>query len=161
VADRNDQDTTATEGTPVPDESPTAENAEVLPEAPVADAAEDPAEGAAGEPVTDAADDDEDVVPAQADPSDDDEEADGEAEAAAAALALGAPTVLPSAPQPDAEPEMPRFGAQFSSPEPTTVTARPRRRATRPALAADPDSIEPAAAHVAPAIPAFVTFVAP
>jgi ribonuclease E len=54
--------------------------------------------------------------------------------------------------------EAPRFGAQFSSPEPSTVTARPRRRATRPALSADPDSVEPAAA--APPAPAFVSFVA-
>ncbi|KQS59949.1 ribonuclease [Geodermatophilus sp. Leaf369] len=56
--------------------------------------------------------------------------------------------------------EAPRFGAQFSSPEPTSVTARPRRRATRPALAADPDSVEPAPA-AAPTRPAFVSFVAP
>ncbi|WP_235928030.1 Rne/Rng family ribonuclease [Goekera deserti] len=58
------------------------------------------------------------------------------------------------------EPAAPRFGAQFSSPEPTTVTARPRRRATRPALAADPDSVEPAPS-AAPTLPAFITFVAP
>ncbi|WP_299956653.1 Rne/Rng family ribonuclease [uncultured Modestobacter sp.] len=66
----------------------------------------------------------------------------------------------PSAPEPEPEPELPRFGAQFSSPEPTTVTARPRRRATRPALAADPDSVAPPA-PVAPTAPAFVSFVAP
>ncbi|HEY0400395.1 MAG TPA: hypothetical protein VGD09_00140, partial [Blastococcus sp.] len=29
------------------------------------------------------------------------------------------------------EPELPRFAAPFSSPEPTAVVARPRRRATR------------------------------
>ncbi|MCZ2828562.1 Rne/Rng family ribonuclease [Modestobacter sp. VKM Ac-2986] len=63
-------------------------------------------------------------------------------------------------PEPEHEPELPRFGAQFSSPEPTTVTARPRRRATRPALAADPDSVEPPK-PVTPTAPAFVTFVAP
>ncbi|MCU1613992.1 MAG: ribonuclease, Rne/Rng family, partial [Frankiales bacterium] len=51
------------------------------------------------------------------------------------------------------------FGAQFSSPEPTAVVARPRRRATRPAAAADPGSAEPA--PVAPAGPAFIAFVAP
>ncbi|NEN51053.1 Rne/Rng family ribonuclease [Modestobacter muralis] len=64
-------------------------------------------------------------------------------------------------PQPELEPDLPRFGAQFSSPEPTTVTARPRRRATRPALAADPESVEPPKAPSAPTAPAFVTFVAP
>ncbi|SDO57498.1 ribonuclease E [Klenkia soli] len=59
----------------------------------------------------------------------------------------------------DAPDEAPRFGAQFSSPEPTTVTARPRRRATRPALAADPGSVEPAPA-APPTAPAFIAFVA-
>ncbi|MCF6506650.1 hypothetical protein E9549_04410, partial [Blastococcus sp. MG754426] len=34
--------------------------------------------------------------------------------------------------EPEPEPAGPRFGAQFSSPEPTAVVARPRRRATRP-----------------------------
>ncbi|MGY5884147.1 Rne/Rng family ribonuclease [Modestobacter lacusdianchii] len=82
-----------------------------------------------------------------------DAEEDGE-EAPAAPVTEAAP----SAPEP--EPELPRFGAQFSSPEPTTVTARPRRRATRPALAADPDSVAPPA-PVAPTVPAFVSFVAP
>ncbi|HEV7933942.1 MAG TPA: Rne/Rng family ribonuclease [Actinomadura sp.] len=59
----------------------------------------------------------------------------------------------------DAEPELPRFAAPFSSPEPTAVVARPRRRATRPAFAAEPG----AAAEGAPAAPApaFITFVAP
>ncbi|MCA0143935.1 Rne/Rng family ribonuclease [Blastococcus sp. LR1] len=54
------------------------------------------------------------------------------------------------------------FGAQFSSPEPTAVVARPRRRATRPVAAPDPDSVEPVAppAPVA-AAPAFISFVAP
>jgi ribonuclease E len=64
-----------------------------------------------------------------------------------------------------AEPEedtgpLSRFGAQFSSPEPTAVVARPRRRATRPAAAADPDEV-PEVIPPAPAIPAFVSFVAP
>ena len=59
----------------------------------------------------------------------------------------------------DPEPELPRFAAPFSSPEPTAVVARPRRRATRPALSADPDSVE-APAPAAPA-PAFISFVAP
>ncbi len=58
------------------------------------------------------------------------------------------------------ESAVPRYGAEFSSPEPTSVAARPRRRATRPALSADPDSVEPAPA-AAPARPAFVSFVAP
>ncbi|WP_448624620.1 Rne/Rng family ribonuclease [Geodermatophilus sp. URMC 64] len=62
-------------------------------------------------------------------------------------------------PEPEPEPASP-FGAQFSSPEPTAVVARPRRRATRPAAAADPGSVEPVAPP-APAIPAFVSFVAP
>ncbi|MGY1593107.1 ribonuclease E/G [Geodermatophilus sp. SYSU D00708] len=53
-----------------------------------------------------------------------------------------------------------RFGAQFSSPEPTAVIARPRRRATRPAGAADPGAYV-APPPVAPAAPAFVSFVAP
>ena len=64
---------------------------------------------------------------------------------------------------PAAEPEEPPvspFGAQFSSPEPTAVIARPRRRATRPAGAADPDAYTPPP-PVAPALPAFVSFVAP
>ncbi|MGY2078571.1 Rne/Rng family ribonuclease [Modestobacter sp. SYSU DS0657] len=68
----------------------------------------------------------------------------------------------PVAPQPAEEPEAeaPRFGAQFSSPEPTAVTARPRRRATRPALAADPDSVTPPP-PAPPVAPAFVSFMAP
>ncbi|MGZ4608104.1 MAG: Rne/Rng family ribonuclease [Blastococcus sp.] len=57
------------------------------------------------------------------------------------------------------EPELPRFATAFSSPEPTAVVARPRRRATRSVIAADPDSVE--AAPPAPAVPAFVSFVAP
>ncbi|WP_231486469.1 Rne/Rng family ribonuclease, partial [Candidatus Blastococcus massiliensis] len=71
----------------------------------------------------------------------------------------------PAAAEPDPEPEEPagpRFGAQFSSPEPTAVVARPRRRATRPAAAPDPDAVEPVApAAPAAAVPAFVSFVAP
>ncbi|MCW2702902.1 MAG: Ribonuclease, Rne/Rng family, partial [Blastococcus sp.] len=57
------------------------------------------------------------------------------------------------------EPELPRFAAPFSSPEPTAVVARPRRRATRSVIAADPDSVE--APAPAPAVPAFISFVAP
>jgi len=72
------------------------------------------------------------------------DEADAEAPAEAVtesqpaeAVAEPQPAAEPQPePTPDPEPEGPRFGAQFSSPEPTTVTARPRRRATRPALAA-------------------------
>ncbi|SOC52646.1 ribonuclease E [Blastococcus aggregatus] len=76
----------------------------------------------------------------------------------------------PSAPEPEPEPEPEadtepagsRFGAQFSSPEPTAVVARPRRRATRPVAAPDPDAVEPVtpAAPAAP-VPAFVSFMAP
>ncbi|MCO7219742.1 ribonuclease E/G, partial [Klenkia sp. PcliD-1-E] len=67
------------------------------------------------------------------------------AELRADAATLEAAAIPPTrAPAEDAE--APRFGAQFSSPEPTTVTARPRRRATRHAPSADPDSVEPAPA---------------
>ncbi|MGY1619883.1 Rne/Rng family ribonuclease [Geodermatophilus sp. SYSU D00691] len=62
-------------------------------------------------------------------------------------------------PEPEPEP-VSRFGAQFSSPEPTAVVARPRRRATRPAAAPDPDPVEPVVPPAA-AVPAFVSFVAP
>jgi ribonuclease E len=58
------------------------------------------------------------------------------------------------------EPAPSPFGAHFSSPEPTAVVARPRRRATRPVAAPDPDTVEPVAAPVA-AVPAFISFVAP
>jgi len=61
--------------------------------------------------------------------------------------------------EPEPEPELPRFATAFSSPEPTAVVARPRRRATRSVIAADPDSVE--APAPAPAVPAFVSFVAP
>ncbi|MGY2128378.1 Rne/Rng family ribonuclease [Blastococcus sp. SYSU DS0617] len=67
-------------------------------------------------------------------------------------------------PSPEAEPEPvgSRFGAQFSSPEPTAVVARPRRRATRPAAAPDPDAVEPVTpAAPAPPVTAFVSFMAP
>ncbi|SFT98366.1 ribonuclease E [Geodermatophilus amargosae] len=76
----------------------------------------------------------------------------------------------PAEPEDEEEPVRSPFGAQFSSPEPTAVIARPRRRATRPAGAADPGvlasgAFEPGAFEplppVAPAIPAFVSFVAP
>ncbi|QXG78072.1 Rne/Rng family ribonuclease [Modestobacter sp. L9-4] len=111
----------------------------------------------------------EQALPADADPLAEDpvEEPAEDAEPTAEEPALGETTALPDAwappvrrPEPEHEPELPRFGAQFSSPEPTTVTARPRRRATRPALAADPDSVEPLK-PAAPTAPAFVTFVAP
>ncbi|SDY07592.1 ribonuclease E [Modestobacter sp. DSM 44400] len=153
MADRIDENTPETEqGTageipqdPTP-KTPAAENP--TPEAP---AAEVPAPGPAHE---------------------EDEEADGGAEALAAAertggrsaeaaLDFSAPPPVPVSAPVD---EVPRFAAPFSSPEPTTVTARPRRRATRPALSADPDSVAPAPAQVPPAvpsIPAFVSFVAP
>ncbi|MCW2618556.1 MAG: Ribonuclease, Rne/Rng family, partial [Modestobacter sp.] len=152
MADRIDEDTSATDN--APDGAPAPEGQPHR--SPDAQHAQAPAEDPADAPVTDAADDDEDVTSGETDAGDDDEEADGEAEAAAAA----AQALLP-APEPEPEADLPRFGARFSSPEPTTVTARPRRRATRPALSADPDSVEPAAAQVAPAIPAFVSFMAP
>ncbi|MCW2701114.1 MAG: ribonuclease, Rne/Rng family, partial [Blastococcus sp.] len=62
-------------------------------------------------------------------------------------------------PDPDPEPQLSRFATPFSSPEPTAVVARPRRRATRSVIAADPDSVE--APAPAPAVPAFISFVAP
>ncbi len=159
MADRIDPDTTADTAATgsSPDEAPAS--ADGSDESPAVEpAAADPAAG----PLTGAADD---TAEDAGDETADDEEADGETEASAAAAAL--PPAAPE-PEPVAEPEaeldpeadLPRFGAQFSSPEPTTVTARPRRRATRPALAADPDSV-PAAPPAAPPVPAFVTFVAP
>ncbi|MGY2066170.1 Rne/Rng family ribonuclease [Blastococcus sp. SYSU DS0619] len=59
------------------------------------------------------------------------------------------------------EPAPSRFGAQFSSPEPTAVVARPRRRATRPVAAADPDPVEAVAPAPAAPVPAFISFMAP
>lgn len=72
------------------------------------------------------------------------------------------PAATEPEPEADAEPVGSRFGAQFSSPEPTAVVARPRRRATRPVAAPDPDTVEPVtpAAPAAP-VPAFVSFMAP
>ncbi|MCW2534703.1 MAG: ribonuclease, Rne/Rng family, partial [Modestobacter sp.] len=143
MADRIDENTPETEQgtageTPQAAPAPEAPAAETpAPETPAAEtpAAEVPAPDTAAEEV--------------------DEDADGEP---GATLDFSAPPpVLAAAPVDEA----PRFAAPFSSPEPTTVTARPRRRATRPALSADPDSVAPAAAQVAPAIPAFVSFVAP
>ncbi|PRY42146.1 ribonuclease E [Geodermatophilus tzadiensis] len=67
----------------------------------------------------------------------------------------------PAEEEPEDDPAPSPFGAQFSSPEPTAVIARPRRRATRPAGAADPGTVTPPPPPVAPAIPAFVSFVAP
>ncbi|NEK60255.1 Rne/Rng family ribonuclease [Geodermatophilus sabuli] len=95
------------------------------------------------------------------------EPADGGA-APAEPTALAEPESEPEpepapAPEPELEPDdlpVSPFGAQFSSPEPTAVIARPRRRATRPAATADPDAYEPPA-PTAPAVPAFVSFVAP
>ncbi|WP_051143956.1 Rne/Rng family ribonuclease [Modestobacter italicus] len=145
MADRTDDDTPATDGAPAPEQSPAPETGG-LEQTP----ADPPAEPTGA------------VLP-----EDDEEETDGAAEAAAALLAAGGPLVPERnpvddrTPAPESEPGLPRFGAQFSSPEPTTVTARPRRRATRPSLSADPDPVEPAPAPVAPPAPAFITFVAP
>jgi ribonuclease E len=161
VADRIDSETSTeqTEGAPAPEFVADTPDAEGLTQDPGGRPAEHPAADVAGEPVTDADEDDEDVVPGDTDPSDDDEEIDGETEAAAVAAAAALTPVI--TPAPEHQSDLPQFGAQFSSPEPTTVTARPRRRATRPALSPDPDSLQPAAAPVAPAAPAFVSFVAP
>ncbi|MGY1828917.1 Rne/Rng family ribonuclease [Geodermatophilus sp. SYSU D01180] len=62
---------------------------------------------------------------------------------------------------PEDEPDRSPFGAQFSSPEPTAVIARPRRRATRPAAAPEPAAWTPPPPAAAPVAPAFVSFVAP
>ncbi|MGY2084210.1 Rne/Rng family ribonuclease [Blastococcus sp. SYSU DS0539] len=77
----------------------------------------------------------------------------------------------PAEPEPEAhaadepddvdEPAPSRFGAQFSSPEPTAVVARPRRRATRPAGAADPGAVEAVTPAPAAPVPAFISFMAP
>ncbi|RBY95047.1 ribonuclease E/G [Blastococcus sp. TBT05-19] len=73
-------------------------------------------------------------------------------------------TGMPATPDEGApeEPAHSPFGAHFSSPEPTAVVARPRRRATRPAAAPDPDAAPPVTppAPVA-AAPAFISFMAP
>ncbi|SET39927.1 Rne/Rng family ribonuclease [Geodermatophilus poikilotrophus] len=90
-------------------------------------------------------------------------EDDDAGEQAAAEDTAAAEAAPEPAPEPAADPEEPpvsRFGAQFSSPEPTAVIARPRRRATRPAGAADPGD-HPPVPPAAPTIPAFVSFVAP
>ncbi|MGY1723369.1 Rne/Rng family ribonuclease [Blastococcus sp. SYSU DS0533] len=93
----------------------------------------------------------------EADPADEDGAADE------GAAADGEATAETEVAAEEPEPAGPRFGAQFSSPEPTAVVARPRRRATRPAGAAapDPDPVQPARPVVAAAVPAFVSFVAP
>ncbi|WP_233492505.1 Rne/Rng family ribonuclease [Blastococcus sp. TF02A-30] len=89
------------------------------------------------------------------------EEGADEDETAETAETAEAVAETPAA-EPEPEPELPRFGAQFSSPEPTAVVARPRRRATRPAAAPDPDAVEPVTPPApAAAVPAFVSFVAP
>ncbi|RBY83173.1 Rne/Rng family ribonuclease [Blastococcus sp. TF02A-26] len=131
MADQDDDTTSTTEETPA---APTAD------EQP-ADAA--PAPGIAGQA----------AEPAAALEDEEDE--------AVAAVAPGASELPPEDPEPEPDPEpVSRFGAQFSSPEPTAVIARPRRRATRPVAAADPDSVEPAP-PAPPAVPAFISFVAP
>ncbi|SNS93532.1 ribonuclease E [Geodermatophilus pulveris] len=102
----------------------------------------------------------EELLAAEAGEDDDaGEQAAAEGEAPAQEPAAAGPVTAEPPAAESEEPPVSRFGAQFSSPEPTAVIARPRRRATRPAAAADPDV--GAAAPPAPAIPAFVSFVAP
>ncbi|MGY1815827.1 Rne/Rng family ribonuclease [Blastococcus sp. SYSU D00820] len=99
-------------------------------------------------------------APADEEPTETEDEAAEEPETEA--VAPGS-TEVPADPEPEPEPEHepgPRFGAQFSSPEPTAVVARPRRRATRPVAAADPEAYTPPP-PAAPFVPAFVSFVAP
>ncbi|GHE13570.1 ribonuclease E/G [Klenkia taihuensis] len=112
-----------------------------------------PPDTPAGEP----APDEEAAGSASEEPAEDEVPAEPVAELRADAATLEAAAIPPTRALAE-DAEAPRFGAHFSSPEPTTVTARPRRRATRPALSADPDSVEPAPA--APPAPAFVSFVA-
>ncbi|SFL00597.1 Rne/Rng family ribonuclease [Geodermatophilus ruber] len=136
MADQNDDSTAATQaGTAPPETAPMNGLGETPPEQPGEPPAAEPAEEAA----------EEDAEPA---------EEDAEAAEGKAAVDAAEPE-----PEPDEGP-VSRFGAQFSSPEPTAVIARSRRRATRPAAAADPDDYEDPA-PVAPTRPAFVTFVAP
>jgi ribonuclease E len=85
--------------------------------------------------------------------------ADLEGETAEEETAEAAAPAAEPQPEPEPEPDLPRFATAFSSPEPTAVVARPRRRATRSVIAADPDSVE--APAPAAAVPAFVSFVAP
>ncbi|GAA3163896.1 hypothetical protein GCM10010531_15040 [Blastococcus jejuensis] len=88
-------------------------------------------------------------------------EADTDAEDETEAADAAEEPVAEPEPEHEPEPELPRFATAFSSPEPTAVVARPRRRATRPALSADPLDVDAApTTPVAPA-PAFVSFVAP
>jgi ribonuclease E len=115
---------------------------------------------------TEAAGAEDDVRAAEAAEAGEDDDAGEQAAAEEEPPAEEAAGPEPAAAGPEpavAEPEEPpvsRFGAQFSSPEPTAVIARPRRRATRPAGAADPGD-HPPAPPAAPAVPAFVSFVAP
>jgi ribonuclease E len=111
----------------------------------VAGTEENPAEGSALAPEGDA------PVADGSDEAVTDPEAEVETEAD-----TGEPEA-PGAEEP--EPAFSPFGAQFSSPEPTAVIARPRRRATRPAAA--PDASQEAAGPSAPPAPAFVSFMAP
>ena len=62
-------------------------------------------------------------VPAVSEDSAVPEDAEDEAETSAEDAA--------AEPEPEPEPALPRFATPFSSPEPTAVVARPRRRATR------------------------------
>lgn len=90
------------------------------------------------------------VAPGSTEVADDEAETGDKADDEAAAETPAEPEPQPEAePEHEPEPELPRFAAPFSSPEPTAVVARPRRRATRTVIAADPDSVEaPAPAPV-------------
>ncbi|MCU1669337.1 MAG: ribonuclease, Rne/Rng family [Blastococcus sp.] len=119
--------------------------------------------GTSGEPAVDAAAPATNAVlpdEADADPAEDEAPAEEAPAQEPAAEEAPAEPVAAAEPEPDPEPVLPRFGAEFSSPEPTAVVARPRRRATRPALPVDPFPTEPPAAAAPPA-PAFIAFVAP
>ncbi|MGR6962991.1 Rne/Rng family ribonuclease [Geodermatophilus sp. URMC 61] len=109
---------------------------------------------------TQAAEAEDDVRAAEAGEDDAGEHVAAVEELAAAEEDAESPEPVAAEPEEPEEPLVPRFGAQFSSPEPTAVIARPRRRATRPAGAADPGD-HPPAPSAPPTIPAFVSFVAP
>ncbi|WP_198597997.1 Rne/Rng family ribonuclease [Blastococcus atacamensis] len=146
--DHTTSETDTTEsGAGVPPNTPQPAEAEVtgMPATPDEGA---PAEDAAAEEADETAGDDADVAPGTPQPA--------EAEV----------TGVPATPDEGAHDEHEHvgspFGAQFSSPEPTAVVARPRRRATRPAAAPDPESVAPVTPPApAAAIPAFISFVAP
>ena len=140
MADTDDTSTTDTSTTDTTGQTP----AEVIETPVVSEDSSVPADAQDTADAEDTADADEETADAGSDAESETADAEGETAEAAAV---------------EPEPELPRFATAFSSPEPTAVVARPRRRATRAVIAADSDPVE--AATPAPAVPAFVSFVAP